>query len=68
MRPGHPRPSSRSNAGRGETGGIIFAATDKIENRNAMERIVEFPTDRETEEGDRPIYDEEGHRNDPGGE
>ena len=22
---------------------------------------------RETEEGDRPIYDEEGHRNDPGG-
>ena len=23
---------------------------------------------RETEEGDRPIYDEEGHRNDPGGE
>lgn len=85
-----------------------FAATDKIENRNAMERIVEFPTDRtvistenngfagderdetlidenlveteipladripgavrETEEGDRPIYDEEGHRNDPGGE
>ena len=46
MRPGHPRPSSRSNAGRGETGGIIFAATDKIENRNAMERIVEFPTDR----------------------
>ena len=46
MRPGHPRPSSRSNAGRGETGGIIFAATDKIENRNAMERIVKFPTDR----------------------
>ena len=23
---------------------------------------------RETEEGDRPIYDEEGYRNDPGGE
>jgi hypothetical protein len=108
MRPGHPRPSSRSNAGRGETGGIIFAATDEIQNRNAMERIVEFPTDRtvistenngfagderdetlidenlveteipladripgavrETEEGDRPIYDEEGYRNDPGGE
>ena len=102
MRPGHPRPSSRSNAGRGETGGIIFAATDEKQNRNAMERIVEFPTDRtvistenngfagderdenlidenlveteipgavrETEEGDRPIYDEEGHRNDPGGE
>lgn len=108
MRPGHPRPSSRSNAGRGETGGIIFAATDEKQNRNAMERIVEFPTDRtvistenngfagderdetlidenlveteipladripgavrETEEGDRPIYDEEGYRNDPGGE
>ena len=46
MRPGHPRPSSRSNAGRGETGGIIFAATDEKQNRNAMERIVEFPTDR----------------------
>ena len=99
MRPAHPRPSSRSNAGRGETGGIIFAATDEIQNHNAMERIVEFPTDRtvistenngfagderdetlipltdripgavrETEEGDRPIYDEEGYRNDPGGE
>ena len=46
MRPAHPRPSSRSNAGRGETGGIIFAATDEKQNRNAMERIVEFPTDR----------------------
>ena len=23
---------------------------------------------RETEEGDRPVYDEEGYRNDPGGE
>ena len=31
MRPAHPRPSSRSNAGRGETGGIIFAATDEKE-------------------------------------
>ena len=108
MRPGHPRPSSRSNAGRGETGGIIFAATDEKQNRNAMERIVEFPTDRtvistenngfagderdenlideellETEiplddripdaahedgENDRPVYDEEGYRHDPGGE
>ena len=108
MRPGHPRPSSGTNAGRGETGGIIFAATDEIQNHNAMERIVEFPTDRtvistenngfagderdenlidenpveteipladripggvrETEEGDRPVYDEEGYRNDPGGE
>ena len=45
MRPGHPRPSSRSNAGRGETGGIIFAATDEKQNRNAMERIVEFETE-----------------------
>ena len=46
MRPGHPRPSSGTNAGRGETVGIIFAATDEKQNRNAMERIVEFPTDR----------------------
>ena len=93
---------------RGKADGTIFAATDEIQNRNAMERIVEFPTDRtvistenngfagderdetlidenlveteipladripgavrETEEGDRPIYDEEGYRNDPGGE
>ena len=108
MRPGHTRPSSRTNAGRGKADGTIFAATDEIQNRNAMERIVEFPTDRtgistenngfagderdetlidenlveteipladripgavrETEEGDRPIYDEEGYRNDPGGE
>jgi hypothetical protein len=99
---------SCTNAGRGKADGTIFAATDEIQNRNAMERIVEFPTDRtvistenngfagderdetlidenlveteipladripgavrETEEGDRPIYDEEGYRNDPGGE
>ena len=46
MRPGHTRPSSRTNAGRGKADGTIFAATDEIQNRNAMERIVEFPTDR----------------------
>ena len=46
LRPGHTRPSSRTNAGRGKADGTIFAATDEIQNRNAMERIVEFPTDR----------------------
>ena len=44
--PAMPGRHLRTNAGRGKADGTIFAATDAIRNRNAMERIVEFPTDR----------------------
>ena len=53
-----------------------FAGTERDEtliDENLLE--TEIPLDdripdavRETEESERPVYDEEGYRNDPGGE